>query len=147
MKDIPYYKCNTKGCCNNKSAKELHRIFEEGLEFLTLDGNEGVKSLVLKQVVSGYNNVNEEKEGDKEAVKRQIVEVSKKLERLEERLILEEITLELYNKYSAKLKLEIVEIERGVTENCKKGVEPSGLRKTSVGILRETPDSVAIAGI
>jgi site-specific DNA recombinase len=119
-KDIPYYKCNTKGCCNNKSAKELHRVFESGLEFLTIAGTEGVKSLVVNQVVSTYNNANKEKEGDQEAVKRQIVEVGKKLERLEERLILEEITLELYNKYSGKLKAEIVEMERGLLKTNKK---------------------------
>lgn len=32
-KDIPYYKCNMEGCCNNKSARELHSIFESGLEY------------------------------------------------------------------------------------------------------------------
>lgn len=119
-KDIPYYKCNMKGCCNNKSAKELHSIFESGLEYLTLAGNEGIKSLMIKQVTSTYNNANKDKEDGKEAVKRQIVEVNKKLERLEERLILEEINFELYTKYSEKFKLEKVEMEMGLLKTVKR---------------------------
>ena len=119
-KDIPYYKCNTKGCCNNKSARELHSIFESGLEYLTVAGNEGVKTLMVKQVASTYNNANKDKEDGKEAVKRQIVEVNKKLERLEERLILEEINFELYTKYSEKFKLEKLEMEKGLLKTPKR---------------------------
>lgn len=119
-KDLPYYKCNTKGCCNNKSAKELHRIFESGLEYLTLTGNEGMKSLVVKQVVSGYNNANKEKEGDKGAVKRQILEIDKRLERYKERLKKEEINLELYNEFTEEAKVEKANLERGLLITVKK---------------------------
>ncbi len=118
-KNLPYYKCNTKGCCNNKRAKDLHDVFESGLYFLTLAENQSVRSLVTKQVIVGYNKGHKEKEGDKEALKRQIIEINKKMERLEERLILEEINLDLYNKYIPKYKLEIVELERSMLKSNK----------------------------
>lgn len=54
------------------------------------------------------------------SVKHQIVEVNKKLERLEKRLILEEINLGLYTKYSEKLKLERLEMENGLLKTAKR---------------------------
>lgn len=42
------------------------------------------------------------------------------MERLEERLILEEINLDLYNKYIPKYKLEIVELERSMLKTNKR---------------------------
>lgn len=54
------------------------------------------------------------------SVKHQIVEVNKKLERLEERLILEEINLGLYTKYSEKIKLERLEMEKGLLKTAKR---------------------------
>ena len=123
-KNLPYYKCNTKGCCNNKNAKVIHGLFETALNFFTLLGNDAIKGFVTKQVVANYNRAHKEKDQSKEALKRQIVEVEKKLERLEERLILEEINLELFSKYSEKFKTERMELERNFVKKRKEGVEP-----------------------
>ncbi len=119
-KNIPYYKCNTKGCCNNKSAKDLHLAFESGLVYLTLQKATGLLSLVKKQIIATYNNSNREKESQREVIKRQVLEVQKKIDRLEERLILEEITLDLYNKYLPKYKLEIIDLERALLKTTKR---------------------------
>ncbi len=110
-KNIPYYKCNTKGCCNNKNATHLHEIFESGLSHLTIADNVSVKKLITRQLISCYNKVIREKDDTKDSLKRQLTEIQKKIERLEERLILEEITIDLYNKYVSKFKSEIQDLE------------------------------------
>jgi site-specific DNA recombinase len=119
-KHLPYYKCNTKGCCNNKSAKEIHGLFESVLHFFSLVGNEAIKGFVSKQIIANYNRAHKEKDQSKEALKRQITELEKKSERLEERLILEEINLELFNKYSEKFKTERVELEKNFIKSQKR---------------------------
>ncbi len=119
-KNLPYYKCNTKGCCNNKNANVIHGYFEAALDFFTLLGNEAIKGFVTKQVVANYNRAHKEKDQSKEAIKRQISEFEKKSERLEERLILEEINLELFNKYSEKFKFERMELEKNFIKSQKR---------------------------
>ena len=91
-KNIPYYKCNTKGCCNNKNANDVHHIFETGLEYLSFLGNEAVNPLIKNQIIKAYRDANKDEKSDKEVKKRELIEINKKLERLEERLVLEEIT-------------------------------------------------------
>ena len=120
-KNIPYYKCNTKNCCNNKSASDLHGVFESGLVFLAVAQEEpGLVSLVKKHMVGSYKRSTKEKEDVKEGLKRQVIEIDKKIERLEERLILEEITLELYTKYLGKFKVEKLDLERALLKTGKK---------------------------
>lgn len=114
-KNIPYYKCNTKGCGNNKNAHDLHHIFESSLEYLTYMGNEAINPLVKKEIVSTFHDAHKEENSERDAKKRQILEIEKKLERLEERLILEEITLDIYTKFSEKLKKEKQDIETSLT--------------------------------
>jgi site-specific DNA recombinase len=119
-KNIPYYKCNTKGCGNNKNANDLHGIFESSLEYLTYMGNEAINPLVKKQIISTYHEAHKEEDSDKEVKKRQILEIEKKLGRLEERLELEEITMELYNKFSEKYKKEKEDIEKAFVKTRKR---------------------------
>ncbi len=119
-KNLPYYKCNTKGCCNNKSAREIHGLFESVLHFFSLVGNEAIKGFVSKQIIANYNREHKEKDSNKEGLKRQITELEKKLERLEERLILEEINFDLFNKYSEKFKTERIELEKNYLKSEKR---------------------------
>ena len=119
-KNLPYYKCNTKSCCNNKSAKELHEVFESGLGFLTLAEQPGIKLLVKKHMIAVYRRATKEKDNEKEVIKRQLLEIDKKIDRLEERLILEEITLDIYTKYLGKFKAEKLDLERTLLNMGKK---------------------------
>lgn len=113
-KNLPYYKCNTKGCCNNKRADELHDCFEDGLSLLTVLEDATMRKMITKQLIAEFNKGTKENDASKEVLKRQVTEIQKKIDRLEERLILEEITLDLYNKYVPKLKLEILELEKAL---------------------------------
>jgi site-specific DNA recombinase len=119
-KNLPYYKCNTKGCCNNKSAREIHGLFESVLKYFSLFGNDAIKGFVTKQLVANYNRAHKEKDQSKEAIKRQITEIEKRLERMEERLINEELTLELFSKHSLKLKQERLDLEKSLIMNQKR---------------------------
>lgn len=125
-KNLPYYKCNTKGCCNNKSGKELHTIFKGGLELLKLHLLPNTKEFLKKQVISTYNKINREKEENKGIIREQIMEVTRKLERLEVRFMEEEITLELYQKYGSLYKEELKKLEEAY---CESGKRVSNLEK------------------
>lgn len=120
VKNLPYYKCNTKGCGNNKNAREIHKIFDAALNHFSLVGNKAIKGFITKQVISSYNRGHKENDQNKEAIKRQIIEIEKKMERLEERLVMEEINLDLFNKYSEKFKEEKLNLERSLLKTQKK---------------------------
>ncbi|MBX3164831.1 MAG: recombinase family protein [Bacteroidetes bacterium] len=119
-KNLPYYKCNTLGCGNNKSARDLHSIFEKTLSWFSLVSNASIRKFVAKQIATKYNREHKEKDESKETIKRQITELQKKQERLEERLINEELTLELYNKFSGKFREEIIALEKNLLQNQKR---------------------------
>ena len=73
-------------------------------------GNEAIKGFVTKQLVANYNRAHKENDQNKEAIKRQIIEIEKKMERL----VMEEINLDLFNKYSEKFKEEKLNLERSL---------------------------------
>ncbi len=103
-KGIWYYKCKTIGCSNNKSAKELHQIFEFILSRFSL--NPQLQDLIKRNLLDTIAELNKESEFAKNSLKEQIVEVSKKIERTEERYMEEEITQDLFTKYMTKYKAE-----------------------------------------
>lgn len=118
-KNIAYYKCCTLGCRNNVNGKKVDGIFERVLSNFSLAPTEDIKELYRKQMAADYKNANKEKANDREIVKRQIVELEKKIERLEERMILEEIPFDIYQKHAEKIKVEKTKLERDLlkTEN------------------------------
>jgi site-specific DNA recombinase len=107
-KKIWYYKCKKKGCCNNKSAKHLHETFTGLLSSLAL--NPKYYRLLKEQMVRTYNRANKANAEDTALLKRQYEEINHKLERLEERYVLEELTQDLFLKYREKFKQERLEI-------------------------------------
>jgi site-specific DNA recombinase len=109
-KRLHYYKCdNKKKCSCNKSAKDLHKIFKVILSELTLDKK--YISLLKLQLEKIYNELNEGKDRLNEQFQKQLMEVKKKVERLEERFVNEEIKVDLYEKFITKFKQEEVEIK------------------------------------
>lgn len=119
-KNLPYYKCNTKGCCNNKSGKELHINFKSALEFLKLELLPNTRDFLKKQVIATYNKINREREENKEKMREQIMDANRKIERLEERFMAEEITLDLYQKYGKLYKEELTKLEEAYNESGKR---------------------------
>lgn len=110
-KNLWYYKCRTRGCNNNKSARDLNNRFEAILKHFTIEDAD-FHQLIKEQLSAVYLKYNAEKETAKVALKRELTELQAKLDRLEERYVTEEITPDLYRKYQAKFKEEKVKIEQ-----------------------------------
>lgn len=112
-KRLFYYNCeNKKQCSCNKSAKELHKKFEAILQEIALD--EKYIPLFKLQMQTIYNELNDNRDKLNGEFQKQLHELKKKMERLEERFINEEITPELYGKFTAKFKQEVWEIEQKI---------------------------------
>jgi site-specific DNA recombinase len=107
-----YYKCNTIGCNCNMKADTLHKSFESKLSEFSLDLDEGMQYLISQQMIAEYNRLNENKEDNIKNIDKQLNEVNKKLERLEERYVLEEITKDMFDKFQAKFIEERKDIEK-----------------------------------
>ena len=103
-----YYKCCTLGCSCNKRADELHKIFCDIIKEYTLDTNdEDLKYLMKLQMIATYNQSTEDNKDEKTQINETINALDKKLERLEERFVMEEdLTKEMYQKFTTKIKTE-----------------------------------------
>ena len=109
-----YYKCRTKGCGVNKRADDLHQKFTELLEDYTIPLTSGIEHFLRKQTIAAFKKQNEENESNQEHMQKQLLELEKKLNRLEERFIEEEITKEMFLKYAEKTKAEKLQIEKEI---------------------------------
>ncbi|MDP1800432.1 MAG: recombinase family protein [Bacteroidota bacterium] len=107
--NVPYYKCNTPGCKCNRNANDVNTKFAEMLEGYKI--NETYLPLLKEQLYLTFQQHNASLQDGEEKIKIQLTDIRQKLERLEERFILEELTAELYNKYKAKFEKETEELE------------------------------------
>ena len=121
-----YYKCNTKGCCCNKRAHGLHDTFKGKLDYFNISVAQDLREVIKLQMIATYNQLNKGKEETCVTLRNQIKEIDKKLERLEERLIIEEIDRAMFDKYRTKFINEKQEIEKQLGTN---GVQVSNLEK------------------
>ncbi len=107
-KGLYYYKCNKRGCACNRSAKKMHESFQDLLNEYTLNPilAEPLKC-TLQNYLEYYTKDKVEVRGQME---KQLMEIEKKIERIEERFVLEEISEELFEKYMPKYRKEKDEI-------------------------------------
>jgi site-specific DNA recombinase len=113
-KNIYYYKCKTKACCNNKNADSLNSRFADILDFFKIDIAKEYIELLVEQVAATFNQLTQTKEADLLELENSHREVKRKVERLEERYIEEDLNQELYKKYHKKYSEEKKEIERNL---------------------------------
>lgn len=119
-KKIYYYKCSTKGCCNNKSAASLHDTFKHILEYFKLDNvPESLIGSVRQQAINTFNKFTADHKEEYQLLHKQYKELTQKIERLEERYIEEEINRDLYDRFAEKYTAQKKELE----ENLRKGSE------------------------
>ncbi|WP_390936558.1 recombinase family protein [Parapedobacter soli] len=111
-KNLHYYKCCTKGCNNNKSAKVLNSLFERILDTFKIDMATDVIDLIKQQTVAVFNQLTAGKQDDYQHLQQQHREIVIKINRLEERYIEEEVGGELYHKYHQRYNDERKEIEK-----------------------------------
>ena len=105
QKGIHYYKCRTKNCSCNKSATQLHSHFEGELSNYQVDGK--YNDLIKDVMIYTYDKITREVRDNSAQTKKQITELQKKLNAVEERFALGEIDKEIFNKFSIKYSTEI----------------------------------------
>ena len=122
QKNLYYYRCRTKGCCKNKSRKQLHQDFQTLLtNFEILPEWSKQTGQYLKAVFEDFNaNVTEEFN----ELQSQFSELEQKIEGLEERFIEGEVSRELFDKYSLKFLEQKASIQEKI-ENA--GIQSSNL--------------------
>lgn len=113
-KNIHYYKCNTKACNNNKNAGALNRAFSRILDVFRIDRAKDVIELIKRQTIAVFNQLTADKQDDYQDLQAQHSEITKKINRLEERFIEEEIGGDLYHKYRDRYNGEKAEIEKNL---------------------------------
>ena len=99
-KGIHYYKCNNKGCNCNKNAQQLHEVFKCVLSHFVID--EAFVPALDEMLHDTFGQMSKEKAEEDELVIGNIQEIEKRIERLEERYMDEEIDKALYDKYLKK---------------------------------------------
>ena len=111
-KNLWYYKCRTVGCCNNKSVKQIHNKFLLMLEPFQLSLSEKATQLIKRQIISSLSNHIEQRQSDSKLIQAKLLEINNKIDRIEERFILDEINKEQYLKFTDKYKEERNEINK-----------------------------------
>ncbi len=138
-----YYKCRTNGCNCNKSAKELNSKFETILDGLKLQERfvEPIRDqlhFMLQERIEGREEVEKELRG-------KLTEIQKKLSKLEEKFILDEIGKETYSNFkqtyvsekelimeeTQRLQVSISNIEKQVEKYIKLLLQLPSLWKSS----------------
>lgn len=108
-KGLYYYKCNTKGCKINRSAKMMHDLFRSVLKTFKIGADEfQFVKLQLEEQMSGFFKSQME---EAKALKIKLAETKKKLEAIQERFVVGEIERSLYEKFRPKYEKECFEIE------------------------------------
>lgn len=116
-----YYKCNTTGCKCNRKADDLHDKFRERLSEFSLNVNEDTRYLIREQMIATFNQLNEQNEETEKELRAKLTEINRKLERLEERYILEEINQGMFDKYNKVFSDEKKNVEQELSK-CQVGV-------------------------
>jgi site-specific DNA recombinase len=123
-KGLYYYKCNTKGCKINRSAKAMHEIFRATLQSFKIGKEEfDIIKLQLEELMGVFFKTHIE---EAKLLKQKLTESKRKLEAIEERFVTGEIDRNLYDKFKPKYEKECFEIEQ---ELNKTGGYKSNLKK------------------
>ena len=108
-KNLWYYKCRTKGCRCNRSAKEMNKAFLELLQTY-MPEPESIAPLQF-ELEHLYFKMNEEKFEQEKRLKEQLMEVVKKIDTVEEKhYVLNEMSKEAFDKFYPRYQKEKQEI-------------------------------------
>jgi DNA invertase Pin-like site-specific DNA recombinase len=123
-KGLFYYKCRTKGCKVNRSAKQMHELFRNVLKTFQVGKEEiSIIKVQLEEQMSLFFKTQME---DAKSLKIKLTSTKNKLDMIEERFVIGEIDRSLYEKFRPKYEKECFEIEK---ELSKVGGYSSNLKK------------------
>ena len=123
-KGIHYYKCRTNGCRVNRNAETMEETFLKLLAKYQLD--QQLHSVLSLQMSKLFFELNKDIIAQASLLKQQRTEINKKIEKVEEKFILDEISPAAYKKYLGKYQEERTQILKEI-ENC--GVNSSNLQE------------------
>jgi site-specific DNA recombinase len=108
-KNLWYYKCRTKGCCSNKSAKKVNA------QFVAYLSKYEIKDVfiddLLEEIIDSFDSLNEANKNQEQKIKASLNELQKKIDKVEEKYFVSgEMTKETYEKFMAKFAEEKAEI-------------------------------------
>ena len=106
-KGIYYYKSRSKGTKVNVNAKKLNKLFSEKLGEYEL--KESLGDVFVQTVNHLYEKHYQAKNEEQTKIKKQQTELKKKIESVEERFAVGEITQEIFKKYTEKYKSRLAE--------------------------------------
>jgi len=109
QKGLYYYKCRTKGCSCNKSAKQLHEQFEYELSSYQVDSK--YVDIIKEVMIYTYDSVTKEVRENEANVKKQLSLLKTKIETIEERFAIGEIENDIYTKFNTKYKEDQKDLE------------------------------------
>lgn len=115
-KGLYYYKNNTKGSKENKSAKQMHEAFKTLLsEYVLSDSNmvEPIKKLMIEICME----MKQESIEQSAIIEGEVSKIEKQLNTIERRFVLGEISGDLYNKYYEEFQLELVRTKEELTKS------------------------------
>ena len=114
-KGLWYYKCRTKGCKCNKSAKEMHLLFHE--YFNSYNIKEELKEPLLKKMEAQWKEMNKKSDDLEVSYKNQLIEIDKQIDDIaESRFIKKEMNQETYDKFIARFQDEKKAINKNLKE-------------------------------
>ncbi len=123
-KGLYYYKCRTRGCKVNRSAKAMHELFKKAIAVFHVDKEElEVLKVQLEEQITVFFK---SKMQSANALKGNLNDIKKKLDTIEERFAIGEIDRNIYDKFRPKYQKEYFEIEQqlnktgGYSSNLKK---------------------------
>ncbi len=123
-KGLYYYKCRTKGCNQNLSAKKLHQDFSTILSMFEIDKEdiELIEGLIMEYFSAFF----EEQDQNLKLSQKKLTELYEQLTTVKERYALGKIEDEMYIEFSTKYKKQIDEIEQKFNPTT---IQSSNLKK------------------
>jgi site-specific DNA recombinase len=130
-----YYKCYTPGCKCNRSTKVVHDKFINFLKKFQLDPT--LMPVIKKQLELTWNNMRQSIVGENKAMLTRLGTLRETLDKVEDRWADGEISRDIYDKRSSKLKGEIEEIVEELEKSQVNISNPSELIDKGVKIASD----------
>lgn len=112
-KDLYYYKNNRQGSKENRNATKMHDLFVQLLAQYEL-GDENLKPVLKEVIYEVYLEMHVESLNSVKTLSAQVSKIESKLDKIEERFVLDEIDKVLYTKYKGQFECELNEIQEEI---------------------------------
>ena len=137
-KNLWYYKCRKNGCKCNKSAVQLHKLFQEYIDQYSLETT--LSEPLTNEIVEVWNEINKDNVVLEQNYKIQLLDVTKRLDKIEEKhYVLEEMNKETFQKFYFKYKQEQSNITEQLGKVNSEISNPMAIAEKAIGISLELP--------